>query len=138
MAARSRALVLVALAALTLAACTPPGDAPAAAATDFYAAVADGDGTAACADLAPAVVESVEEETASSCADALTTGDLGDDLQDRARGTTEPRVRVAGRQAQAVLGTDTVFLTRSGSRWLVTAAGCTPRPERPYDCEVEA
>ncbi|WP_217616268.1 hypothetical protein [Cellulomonas sp. GbtcB1] len=138
MAARSRAMVVVALAALPLAACTLPGDAPAAAVADFYAAVADGDGAAACADLTPAVVAAVEEEAGSSCADALTTGDLGDDLQDRAQGTTAPRVRVAGRQAQAVLGTDTVFLSRSGSGWLITAAGCTPRPERPYDCEVAA
>jgi hypothetical protein len=31
---------------------------------------------------------------------------------------------------------DVVFLTVSGADWLVTAAGCTPRPERPYDCQV--
>jgi len=138
MSARSGALVVVALAALTLAGCAPPGDAPARAVAGFYAALADGDGAAACAVLAPAVVTSVEEESASSCADALTTGDLGDDLRDRAQGTTDPRVRVAGRQAQAALGTDTVFLVRSGSGWVITAAGCTPRPDRPYDCEVEA
>lgn len=131
-------MVVVALATLTAGACSPSGDAPAQAVQAFYAAVAAGDGAAACAVLAPAVIESVEEEYATSCADALTTGDVGDDLQDRAQGTTDPQVRVAGRQAQAVLGTDTVFLTRSGSRWVVTAAGCTPRPDRPYDCEVEA
>ena len=131
-------MVVVALAALSSGACTPAGDAPEQVVAGFYAALAAGDGVAACAALAPAVVEAVEEDFASACPEALTTGDLGADLQDRAQGTTEPRVRVAGRQAQAALGTDTVFLSRSGSGWLITAAGCTPRPERPYDCEVEA
>jgi hypothetical protein len=45
---------------------------------------------------------------------------------------------VAGRQAQVRLGGDTVFLARSGDGWVVTAAGCDPRPDRPYDCEVAA
>lgn len=138
MSARFGALAVVVLAVFALSACTPPGDAPAKVAADFYAALREGDGGSACAALAPAVVASVEEDYGSECADALTAGDVGDDLQDRSEGVTAPEVRVAGRQAQAVLGTDTVFLTRSGSRWLIAAAGCTPRPDRPYDCEVEA
>ena len=57
------------------------------------------------------------------------------------RGGTEvvvEDVHVAGRQAQVVTATDTVFLALSGDAWVVTAAGCTPRDDRPYDCEVEA
>jgi hypothetical protein len=31
-----------------------------------------------------------------------------------------------------------VFLTRWDGRWRVTAAGCEPDGDGPYDCEVEA
>jgi hypothetical protein len=30
-----------------------------------------------------------------------------------------------------------LFLTVSGDHWLVTAAGCDARPDRPYDCVLE-
>jgi hypothetical protein len=33
-------------------------------------------------------------------------------------------------------GTDTLFLTEVAGGWRVSAAGCTARPGRPYDCEV--
>ncbi|MCA5894856.1 hypothetical protein LEP48_18030 [Isoptericola sp. NEAU-Y5] len=45
---------------------------------------------------------------------------------------------VAGRQAQVATGDDTYFLALSGDGWVITAAACEPRPQRPYDCEVEA
>ena len=58
---------------------------------------------------------------------------------DRARdGVVVEDVHVAGRQAQVVTADDTLFLAVSGDAWVVTAAGCTPREDRPYDCEVEA
>jgi hypothetical protein len=36
-----------------------------------------------------------------------------------------------------VLERDTVFLSRFPTGWKVTAAGCVPRPGRPYQCAVK-
>lgn len=141
MSVRSGALVLAALVGVALSSCAPPRDEATDTATGFYAAIADGDGDAACAALAPAVAAAVEDDAGSPCPDALTSGDLGDDLRDRADAAGAAsaggaEVRVAGRQAQVALGTDTLFLARSGPGWVITAAACTARPDRPYDCEV--
>ena len=46
-------------------------------------------------------------------------------------------VEVWGDDAQVRIGGDVVFLTETDAGWRVTAAACTPREERPYDCEVE-
>ena len=46
-------------------------------------------------------------------------------------------VQVWGGDAQAKVGDDTVFLTRTDHGWKVTAALCEPREGAPYDCEVE-
>lgn len=45
-------------------------------------------------------------------------------------------VDVYGNQARAVLATDTLFLSRFAAGWKVVAAGCSPRPEQPYQCRV--
>ncbi|WP_454050063.1 hypothetical protein [Cellulomonas sp. Marseille-Q8402] len=134
-----RGFVALLAVAGALSACSPPS--PGAAedtALAFYAAVGAGDGAAACAVLAPSVAQTVSEEEESTCADALTSGDIGADLSERAAGVRADEARVAGRQAQVHLDADTVFLARSGDGWVVTAAGCDPRPQRPYDCEVAA
>lgn len=138
MSVRSGALVLAALVGVALSSCAPPRDEAADTATGFYTAIADGDGDAACAAQAPAVAAAVEDDAGSPCPEALTSGDLGDDLRDRAdgAGAAGAAVRVAGRQAQVALGTDTLFLARSGPGWVITAAACTARPDRPDDCEV--
>ena len=47
------------------------------------------------------------------------------------------RVDVHGRQARVTLTADTLFLALFSTGWKVTAAGCTPRPDQPYDCTVE-
>jgi hypothetical protein len=46
------------------------------------------------------------------------------------------RVEVWSDRAQVRAGTDTLFLTEVAGGWRVSAAGCTARPGRPYDCEV--
>jgi hypothetical protein len=120
----------VVLAVLT--GCAGLGPDPAAAsraAERFHAAVADEDGETACALLAPAVVEELESAAGEPCADAV----LAEDLPGASGVQTS---HAYGRQAQVVMRGDVVFLTVSGAGWLVTAAGCTPRPERPYDCTV--
>lgn len=129
-----------ALVAASLAACGPGSAARAAedVAVAFYSAVADGDGDAACALLAGSVAQTVAADEEAPCGWALSEGRVADDLVERAADARPGEVRVAGRQAQVRLGSDTVFLARSGAGWVVTAAGCDPRPDRPYDCEVAA
>ncbi|MEV5886330.1 hypothetical protein AB0L74_27060 [Streptomyces sp. NPDC052020] len=46
-------------------------------------------------------------------------------------------VDVYGGQARVVLGHDTVFLARFPAGWKVTAAGCRPRADQPYQCEIK-
>ena len=77
--------------------------------------------------LAPATRESLE----SSGPCTATVGRLP-----TTSGTVHS-VQVWGDDAQAKVGDDTVFLTRTDSGWKVTAALCEPRGDAPYDCEVE-
>lgn len=133
-----RGAVLVVVAA-TLTACVPARPAPDSAidvATTFYDAVGRQDGAAACELLAPVTVETLEGDAEEPCAEAVLGGDVGDVLTART-GSTSGSTSVAGRQAQVVLTTDVVFLTVSGTTWRIVAAGCDPRPERPYDCVLE-
>lgn len=130
----SAVIVLV----LAASACAPAHEREAAAQAvrAFYAAVDAGDGEAACAVLAPGVVDTVEQDAGVPCADAVTSGDLGDELAARAS-VEDVTVQRAGGQAQARTTDDTVFLAASGDAWVVTAAACDPQPPRPYDCALE-
>jgi hypothetical protein len=125
------ALQCVLLPTLTGCAAVAGPDAGAAAdvAERFHAAVAADDGDAACALLAAPAVEELVESEESPCAEAVLAVDLPD------AGATVER-HASGRQAEVVLDGDTVFLTGSGPDWRVTAAGCTARPERPYECTI--
>lgn len=129
------AVVLVAAAA----GCAGPGDADAQDVVDrFYAAVAAGDGDAACALLLVASAEELAEEEQEPCPEALLDpAGPGAVLGERAAAASVETVR-AGSQAQVLTASDTVFLARSGDTWVVSAVGCDPRGERPYDCEVES
>lgn len=98
----------------------------------FGTALRDGDGEEICELLAPETVEEVEQETQSDCADAITEQGLP-----HLDPETVSEVRAYGRAAQARMDIDTIFLTRSGSSWKITAAGCAPRSDAPYDCLVE-
>lgn len=107
--------------------------------TEFYAAVAEQDGQAVCDLLLPDAADAVAKDAGSSCATAVVEDpQVGRQLAHRAAEPEVSHVHVAGRQAQVTTASDTVFLARSGDRWVVTAAACTERPERPYDCEVQA
>ncbi|KQU68895.1 hypothetical protein ASC58_09515 [Phycicoccus sp. Root101] len=82
----------------------------------------------ACALLAPQTLKTVEDE-GGTCATALPR-----EVQPAIGGTSA--VQVYGKDAIVHLGTSTLFLARFGLGWRVTAAGCTPQPDRPYDCTV--
>lgn len=137
---RAGAGVLAGIAVLGLAACAAPGSADARGVVEDLAdALAAGDGDAACALILPAAADALAADEGEPCADVVTAPD-GPLAGLTAAGTevVVEDVHVAGRQAQVVTATDTVFLALSGDAWVVTAAGCTPRDDRPYDCEVEA
>lgn len=126
-------LAVLLAAALGLAGCSslnPGSEEAATVAGEFLQAVQAGNGAAACAFLAPAAVEETEDDEPGSCGRKILELDVP------AAGTVTGS-QAYGRNAQVALETDTVFLTRSGDRWKVLAAGCTFRGERPYDCEVD-
>lgn len=108
-----------------------PGSAEAAAAaTMFHDDVRSGDVEAACGLLAPGTVEELEEGEPGSCATKLREVDLRTT-------STVLESKAYGSDAQVVLDEDTVFLVQSGQNWKITAAGCTSRGERPYDCLID-
>jgi hypothetical protein len=118
---------------ILVASCSTLGPDTAAAAevaAAFHAAIEGGDGDAACELLAPTTVEDVESTSGQSCPDAILTSDVPD-----AHGVQDSQV--FGRGAQVVLAGDVVFLSVFEDRWLVTAAGCTSRGDRPYDCTLK-
>jgi hypothetical protein len=133
------AVLLTVVVAATVSGCASRPGATAAESTvhDFHAAVAARDGAAACRLLAPHTREAVAVDADEPCADAILAGDAGVTLADSDSGSGSDVVHVAGRQAQVVGPTDVVFLAVSGDGWVITAAGCTPRPDRPYDCAIE-
>ena len=79
--------------------------------------------------LAPTTRVALEEEASAPCEEAI------EELQ--LPGGEVTGVEIWGGDAQVRLDGDTVFLTETSAGWRVSAAACTERPERPYDCEVE-
>ncbi len=140
-AARGRAAVAALSIAAVLGGCssTPGGDQAAETVADFYQAVLDQDAVVACRMLAPATIDALEDSE-GPCADSLLVDEVGERLAEAAEesgGPQEPSTTVAGRHAQVVFGDEATFLVVSGAGWRISAAGCEPRPERPYDCVVE-
>ena len=90
---------------------------------------ASGDAQARCDLLMPQTLEQLEEQLEKPCAEGI--GDVP------LEGGEVEQVDVWGGDAQVRLSGDTVFLTQTDTGWRVAAAVCTPRPEGPYDCEVE-
>jgi hypothetical protein len=98
--------------------------------TRFERALEAGRHERLCAALAPSTREELEQSAERRCARAIGEQELP------AAGTVR-RVDVYGEQARVVLDHDTVFLGHFPTGWRITAAGCTPRPQRPYQCEIE-
>lgn len=108
-----------------------PGTSQAATtALDFHRALDSGNYPHACGLLISAAVEKLEAGTPGTCAEKLEQLDVP-------VAATVRNSASYGRNAQVIMDEDTLFLARSGEGWKITAAGCTARGERPYDCEVE-
>jgi hypothetical protein len=106
------------------------GDAAGTVAVRMLSAVQGRDGAGACAVLAPDTVAELEESAGKPCGEAI----LDEDLPGPGTVTAS---EVYGQWAQVRLTGDTVFLAAFPGGWLVVAAGCTPRPNRPYDCALQ-
>jgi hypothetical protein len=101
------------------------------AADTFVQALAQQDGDAACAMLAPTTSDELEQSSGQPCSKAVLdegVSDVGARLSVQAYGT----------MAQVRFAQDTVFLTRYKSGWRVLAAACTP-PTSPgsFDCQLQ-
>jgi hypothetical protein len=120
------------LASLLVSSCASTDDVDAARRTadDFASAVRSDDGAAACALLMSSTRSTVEESAGQPCEEAV-VDEVGADP-----GTARD-AEVFGTAAQVRMEDDTLFLARYDGRWLVLAAGCRPRGELPYDCQVE-
>ena len=87
------------------------------------------DGAGACALLAPGTASKLEQSQGQSCAEAI----LGEDLDESGSVSAQ---QVYGQWAQVRLSDDTVFLAQFPGGWRVVAAGCAPRGDAPYDCQL--
>lgn len=130
---RTGGLLLTAGALALVSACSTLGPDPGSAAQvalAFQQSLAADDGDGACALLAPETEDEVAKEGGGSCATALPGVGLPDS------GAVKDS-QAFGRSAQVVLDDDVLFLAIFDGQWRITAAGCTPRGEQPYDCLVE-
>ncbi|MGC5010078.1 hypothetical protein ACLQ2R_04880 [Streptosporangium sp. DT93] len=116
--------VLLACVAGCASAAAPPA---ARAAQDFYAAVQGRQVERACALLAPEAAESLRAG-GQSCVTSIGGLDLP--------GGRVLVTEVWGDEARVRLSDDTVFLHRFPQGWRIRGAGCVPRGDLPYDCEV--
>lgn len=96
----------------------------------FYAAVASGNGEAACALLAPPTIDEVEQSGQASCSSAI----LDEDVPQAAEVLELQRY---GDEAIVRLRGDTAFLAEFDDGWKVVAVACISRGELPYDCKVK-
>jgi hypothetical protein len=123
--------LLAVVAAGALAGCGSAQDAAVrSVASAFVNELENGDGAGACHLLAPVTRAELEKSTGMPCSAAILEEDLP------TAGAFE-RTAAYGTMAQVRFAADTVFLTEFRNGWRVLAAGCSPVPGSPYDCQVQ-
>jgi hypothetical protein len=95
----------------------------------FHAAFAFGNGTVACALLAPPTKAAMPQSGQAPCSSAI----LDEDIPDA--GQVLERKHFGGQRQVRPRG-DTAFLGRFADGWKVVSAACTSRGELRYDCRV--
>ena len=122
--------LLLTLPLVGTAGCAPAGEAAAASASArFQSALQRKDWSAACQLLSAEARGNLESAAALPCPRALPRLDLP-------TGAVRS-LQVWGDNAQVHLDSAALFLAEFSAGWKVTGAGCQPRPEMPYDCDVE-
>ncbi|MEU9082712.1 hypothetical protein [Streptomyces sp. NPDC048357] len=84
----------------------------------------------ACGLLAPQTRQQLEQDEQKAWPAAFASQELP-----RTRGIQG--AEAYGRQAMVRMAGDTLFLSLFTGGWKVVAAGCTPRPDQPYDCLIK-
>jgi hypothetical protein len=96
----------------------------------FFAALDADDGERACAELNPETRSALEDQETSACRDAITQLDL--------QAARVEHIGVYNRAAIVELSNgEAAFLDQGANGWRISAAGCRPIGDRPYDCELE-
>ncbi|MBE3012943.1 hypothetical protein IL992_27705 [Microbispora sp. NEAU-D428] len=124
---RATAVVCLALVApaLIVTGCASAEDTSVAGTAErFLSAAGEGRGGEACLLLAPRAARSLDD-----CEKQIVSAGL--------RAGAVRGVDVWGDEARVRVDGDTLFLHRFPDGWRVRAAGCEPRPEQPYECEVD-
>ncbi len=134
MPARAAILALGAFLAGAFGGCGASGrEADAAAVAErFHAALEQGDGEAACAELSEVTAGNLQQQEEMPCEEAVLELEFP-------RGGTAAATDVYVTSASVALAEGgTTFLDEGARGWKVSVAGCTPTsPDLPYDCVLE-
>jgi hypothetical protein len=99
----------------------------------FYSALRAHAGDRACAQLSTNAVKTLESASGRSCAAAINKLKLpGVRTAHSTVYLDSARAEVAGAEPG-----EAAFLDRTALGWRISAAGCTPKGDGPYDCELE-
>ncbi|MFN2615724.1 MAG: hypothetical protein ABR581_01225 [Thermoleophilaceae bacterium] len=97
----------------------------------FYAGLQRHDGAAACRELSDDARSSLESQEKKPCDQAvLSLGLSSSPIGPVQVYVTDARANLTGGEA--------VFLDQTPQGWKISAAGCKPKHEKPYDCELQA
>jgi hypothetical protein len=97
----------------------------------FYAGLERHDGSAACRQLSDDTRSSLETSEKKPCEQAVFSLGLSPSR------IVAVRVYVTSAEAELARG-EAAFLDQTPQGWKISAVGCKPKHEQPYDCQLEA